>query len=230
MGGTAILSAVNGLTPHMAGAIDIMVVQQPDGTLKCSPFYGEHTRPSICTLILHALSTQQVCLACIQPPRHPHLLSTPLNISAHSCMHGVCGLRTSTPLHVWLSGVMISHCCLLLAAACAAGCAAAVRFGKYTPMRSKDKKVQIFVNGKPTTVSVIVMVLRCSCCCQTAAGLRPVHWATSEQGACMQRSKPYMCSASPVTVTQIWPYDMAHHVEMNVWYLPNHQSCCSTTT
>lgn len=41
MGGTAILSAVNGLTPHMAGAIDIMVVQQPDGSLKCSPFYGE---------------------------------------------------------------------------------------------------------------------------------------------------------------------------------------------
>lgn len=40
MGGTAILSAVNGLTPHMAGAIDIMVVQQPDGSLKCSPFYG----------------------------------------------------------------------------------------------------------------------------------------------------------------------------------------------
>jgi hypothetical protein len=41
LGGTAILSAVNGLTPHMAGAIDIMVVQQPDGSLKCSPFYGE---------------------------------------------------------------------------------------------------------------------------------------------------------------------------------------------
>lgn len=40
MGGTAILSAVNGLTPHVAGAIDIMVVQQPDGSLKCSPFYG----------------------------------------------------------------------------------------------------------------------------------------------------------------------------------------------
>lgn len=34
------MSAVNGLTPHMAGAIDIMVVQQPDGSLKCSPFYG----------------------------------------------------------------------------------------------------------------------------------------------------------------------------------------------
>jgi phosphatidate phosphatase PAH1 len=43
LGGTAILSAVNGLTPHMAGAIDIMVVQQPDGSLKCSPFYGEAT-------------------------------------------------------------------------------------------------------------------------------------------------------------------------------------------
>ncbi|WIA29421.1 hypothetical protein OEZ86_011924 [Tetradesmus obliquus] len=62
LGGTAILSAVNGLTPHMAGAIDIMVVQQPDGSLKCSPFY--------------------------------------------------------------------------------------VRFGKYTPMRSKDKRVQILINGE----------------------------------------------------------------------------------
>jgi len=40
-GATAILSSVNGLTPHMAGAIDIMVVEQPDGTLRCSPFYGE---------------------------------------------------------------------------------------------------------------------------------------------------------------------------------------------
>ena len=40
LGGTALLSAMNGLTPHMAGAIDIMVVEQPDGSLKCSPFYG----------------------------------------------------------------------------------------------------------------------------------------------------------------------------------------------
>eukprot|EP00879_Flechtneria_rotunda_P013846 GHRR01014462.1.p1 GENE.GHRR01014462.1~~GHRR01014462.1.p1 ORF type:complete len:1371 (+),score=557.88 GHRR01014462.1:43-4155(+) len=68
MGGTAILSAVNGLTPHMAGAIDIMVVQQPDGTLKCSPFY--------------------------------------------------------------------------------------VRFGKYTPMRSKDKKVHILINGEQADISM----------------------------------------------------------------------------
>lgn len=28
------------VAPHMAGAIDILVVEQPDGTLKCSPFYG----------------------------------------------------------------------------------------------------------------------------------------------------------------------------------------------
>lgn len=40
LGGTAIFSALNGYTPHMAGAIDIMVVEQPDGSLKCSPFYG----------------------------------------------------------------------------------------------------------------------------------------------------------------------------------------------
>jgi hypothetical protein len=41
LGGTAILSAMNSITPHMAGAVDIMVVEQPDGTLKCSPFYGK---------------------------------------------------------------------------------------------------------------------------------------------------------------------------------------------
>jgi hypothetical protein len=43
LGGTAIFSAMNGFTPHMAGAIDIMVVEQPDGSLKCSPFYGAPT-------------------------------------------------------------------------------------------------------------------------------------------------------------------------------------------
>ncbi len=43
-GATAILSSVNGLTPHMAGAIDVMVVEQPDGSLRCSPFYGEEKR------------------------------------------------------------------------------------------------------------------------------------------------------------------------------------------
>lgn len=44
LGGTAIFSALNGYTPHMAGAIDIMVVEQPDGSLKCSPFYGAAAR------------------------------------------------------------------------------------------------------------------------------------------------------------------------------------------
>lgn len=39
-GGTALLSGVNAITPHLAGAVDIMVVEQPDGTYKSSPFYG----------------------------------------------------------------------------------------------------------------------------------------------------------------------------------------------
>lgn len=34
------LSAVNSITPHMSGAVDIMVVEQPDGTFKSTPFYG----------------------------------------------------------------------------------------------------------------------------------------------------------------------------------------------
>ena len=28
------------VAPHMAGAIDVVVVRQPDGSLKSSPFYG----------------------------------------------------------------------------------------------------------------------------------------------------------------------------------------------
>lgn len=30
------------VAPQMAGAIDIMVVSQPDGSLRSSPFYGEY--------------------------------------------------------------------------------------------------------------------------------------------------------------------------------------------
>ena len=30
------------VAPQMAGAIDIMVVSQPDGSLRSSPFYGTH--------------------------------------------------------------------------------------------------------------------------------------------------------------------------------------------
>lgn len=38
--GSAALSSVNAITPHLAGAVDVMVVLQPDGiTLKSTPFY-----------------------------------------------------------------------------------------------------------------------------------------------------------------------------------------------
>ncbi|MEW5306188.1 MAG: hypothetical protein WDW36_008672 [Sanguina aurantia] len=39
-GGSALLQGVNFITPHLAGAVDIMVVQQPDGSLKSTPFYA----------------------------------------------------------------------------------------------------------------------------------------------------------------------------------------------
>ncbi|GMH32205.1 hypothetical protein BSKO_00039 [Bryopsis sp. KO-2023] len=44
--GSAIFNGVNAITPHLAGAVDIMVVKQPDGSLKSSPFYvrfGKYT-------------------------------------------------------------------------------------------------------------------------------------------------------------------------------------------
>jgi hypothetical protein len=63
LGGTAILSAVNGLTPHMAGAIDIMVVQQPDGSLKCSPFYGEATSAASQAMSSHQRKADRALLA-----------------------------------------------------------------------------------------------------------------------------------------------------------------------
>ena len=38
--GSAALSSVNAITPHLAGAVDVMVVLQPDGiSLKSTPFY-----------------------------------------------------------------------------------------------------------------------------------------------------------------------------------------------
>ena len=36
----AVGSTLMYVAPHMAGAIDVVVVQQPDGTFKSSPFYG----------------------------------------------------------------------------------------------------------------------------------------------------------------------------------------------
>eukprot|EP00210_Caulerpa_lentillifera_P006826 g6525.t1 len=37
--GSAIVNGVNAITPHLAGAVDILVVRQPDGSLKSTPFY-----------------------------------------------------------------------------------------------------------------------------------------------------------------------------------------------
>lgn len=42
--GSAIVNGVNAITPHFAGAVDIMVVKQPNDVLKSSPFYGRYTR------------------------------------------------------------------------------------------------------------------------------------------------------------------------------------------
>lgn len=43
-GGSALLSAASAITtiaPHLAGAVDIMAVLQPDGSILSTPFYGE---------------------------------------------------------------------------------------------------------------------------------------------------------------------------------------------
>ncbi len=47
-GGSALLNGVNAITPHFSGAVDIMVVEQPDGSYRSTPFYGnsEWTRKS----------------------------------------------------------------------------------------------------------------------------------------------------------------------------------------
>jgi len=80
MGGTAILSAVNGLTPHMAGAIDIMVVQQPDGTLKCSPFYGENlgnaSNASMATCLLSTVLAASAAPSAVSNHKFGNVLAT----------------------------------------------------------------------------------------------------------------------------------------------------------
>lgn len=38
--GFTVGSTIAYVAPHMAGAIDVIVVQQPDGSRKSSPFYG----------------------------------------------------------------------------------------------------------------------------------------------------------------------------------------------
>ena len=106
LGGTAILSAMNSITPHMAGAVDIMVVEQPDGTLKCSPFYGKFTpTPQLLPALPQTWWLHPTCMC-----------------DASSCQY-FCNRADALDL-------------------------LAVRFGKYTPMRSKDKVVRILVNGE----------------------------------------------------------------------------------
>ncbi len=38
----AVSSSIVDITPHLAGAIDVIAVRQPDGSLKCTPFFGAH--------------------------------------------------------------------------------------------------------------------------------------------------------------------------------------------
>ncbi len=41
--GLAVGNTISTLAPQLAGAIDIVIVEQPDGSLKSSPFYGALT-------------------------------------------------------------------------------------------------------------------------------------------------------------------------------------------
>ncbi len=59
----------------MAGAIDIMVISQPDGSLRSSPFYGIHL---LLLVFLHAL------YQCI----HSRLMLLPVSLQAlYQCTH-----------------------------------------------------------------------------------------------------------------------------------------------
>lgn len=89
LGGTAILSAMNGITPHMAGAIDIMVVEQPDGTLKCSPFYGAPWAAAL---------TPAGCV--------DWGVAAEKGDRAHVCAHaGPCATRLTCAAHLWVCAV-----------------------------------------------------------------------------------------------------------------------------
>ena len=64
----AVGNTISTLAPQLAGAIDIVVVEQPDGSLRSSPFYGAAQRPflGIVRLIVAAgpvnhLATTWVC-------------------------------------------------------------------------------------------------------------------------------------------------------------------------
>jgi hypothetical protein len=114
----------------MAGAIDIMVVQQPDGSLKCSPFYGEAPALLLRLLAITRCDADMPLLptaAGVLPLCRCHAR---LSSSAYACA------VSSTAVLTWRLPLLI----LLMPPV--------VRFGKYTPMRSKDKRVQILINGE----------------------------------------------------------------------------------
>ena len=60
------------VAPQMAGAIDIMVVSQPDGSLRSSPFYGE------CPLIPCAIGCIMACIKGVDPNMSPVFLQCAL--------------------------------------------------------------------------------------------------------------------------------------------------------
>ena len=84
----------------MAGAIDIMVVSQPDGSLRSSPFYG----------------TRHDCPSCLQMTSSDELTCVPVP---------------------------------------------SVRFGKYTGLRTADKKVHLTVNGNSPLYPLLCTLYFC---------------------------------------------------------------------
>jgi hypothetical protein len=90
----------------------------------------------------------------------------------------------------------------------------AVRFGKYTPMRSKDKRVQILINGELSmspkqqaeamdSTSAPAAAARCNSAMAVIAAL-PV-WRNCEQATCgtMQSSMMHLTSISNSTWLQL---------------------------
>ena len=100
------MSAVNSITPHIAGAVDILMVQQPDGSRKCSPFYGEIMAP---LLVFFWVWVRQGAARRIRERK--------IRLASHAKTLALGIVRT-------------------------------VRFGKYTPLRTKERHVKIYVNGE----------------------------------------------------------------------------------
>jgi hypothetical protein len=108
-----------------------MVVEQPDGTLKCSPFYGaaQHGMPP------RTVPAVDECGPYTQQPVPRWLQQQP--VAPQRSVQALARPRRLHSPRVRLTGARGHH------TACFA-----VRFGKYTPMRAKDKVVRISVNGE----------------------------------------------------------------------------------